>query len=143
MAQVHLIEAVYVVHGTDAATHDNVQLGVCRLQASIEVEGWPLQHTVLGYIGADDLAQSVRTEAVDERFDSLLRLVHPSVDGYAAIIDIGSEDEAVATILLEPTGKQFGSAHCHATYDEVVCAGVKGVAQGFIVLDSTAPFDIE
>ena len=62
---------------------------------------------------------------------------------YTAIIDVGTEDEAVATILLEPAGKQFGSAHCHAAYDEVVGAGVKGVAQGFVALDATAPFDIE
>ena len=65
---------------------------------------------------------------VDEGFDALLRLFHPSVDGYATFVDVSTKDEALATILLEPAGKQLGLAYGHTTYDKVVGACVEGVA---------------
>ena len=133
---------VYVIHGRYASADNYFQRRKCLLQRCIERKSRSLQHPVPGNIRNYAFFQPFRQELADKALQGASAVFHPAAYGYISVPCIGSHDN-FSGILMQPASHALRFFNCNAAYDCPAGSGIPYGPEGFVVLDSAAPFYIQ
>lgn len=132
------MELVEFGEASDATAGDELERGEVAAEFLVELEGAALEAAVAGDIGTDDLAYAfaliVGYKVVELEFGLFL----PSAYGNLSVFDIGTEDNFIAAIGLEPLGGEGFVFYGDAAHSNLTSAAVEGELYGVVVFNTTA-----
>ena len=136
-------ELKYIHHTTDATGSNDIKVGELCHHILIELGGRTSHHTITRNVSRDDLANATGGVALKERLPTGIALLEPALDGDATILDIGTEDNTVGTILLQPSQKELGTLDSNRAAGNHLCSTLESDTDIIVALQATTKIDDE
>ena len=128
----------YVGNVRHAPTCYELQVGEGRHDVAIEVYGGSREGSIAGDIGAQHMADTHRMIVLNERQQVAIAVVKPSVDAQPTSPHIGTQHEALRTILAHPAFHKLRLSYSHRSDRHHVGTGIEHCAQIGIGFHATA-----
>ena len=91
-----------VIYTAYTSARDEVKGGVLADDVVIQVRCGALHHSVTADVCAENLGYTFLYICINERFQLVIALFFPSVDGYLSVFDIGSQNNLLGAVLGKP-----------------------------------------